>query len=256
MDILRFTAGDYEYYESLVYKKENLLKECDHLYNEYLREFGDLKIEAFSLKIDVIALKKSIAYCQAALNHGMTVNKASMEEYVRRQMASFKAELEELKSNRTTAGRILGSVSLYEVEQIKKIYREIVKVIHPDLSPLMIDFPYLHNLFLKATSAYKANDLAGLEEIQVLLNKFLSENGLKSISVIIDDLEGKIRKLEEKIEEIVSTEPYAFKELLEDEELIEETKESFRKEIEEYETYKLQLEKVLGELTNGGDVNG
>lgn len=255
MDILRFTAGDYDYYESLVCKKENLLKECTRLYDEYLREFGDLKIEVFSLKIDVIALKKSIAYCQAALNHGMEVNKSSMEDYIRHQMEAYKSELEDLKSERNSVGKIIATISLYEVERIKKIYRDIVKILHPDLTPLITDFPYLYNLFMKATAAYKANDLNSLEETQVLLNKFMSENGLQSISVVIENLDEKIMEIEEDIDEIVSTEPYSFKELLEDEELIEETKESFRKEIEEYETYKLQLEAVLKELTNGGDVN-
>ena len=244
MDIIRISNGDHERYEGLLLQRDHLEKEAFTYQQAYIREFGDLTVQAFRLKIDCISLKKSITFCTAAKNRGEKPDTAKLDAYLAAQMAAYHERLNEMMNERDAAQK--GKpISFYEVGEIKKIYRRIAKMLHPDLSPLTGEYPELSDLFQRTMIAYQCNDLQELRDLEVLINRALEEKGIEGIEVDIPDLAQRILELESEIGRILSTEPYLYKDLLADAFRIQAKKEELTAEIEEYKAYKEQLEKWL-----------
>lgn len=251
MDIIRVANGDYGRYEELLLQRDQLEKEAYGYQQQYTREFGDLTVEAFQLKVDCISLKKSIAFCIAAKNRGDKPDVVKLAEYLALQMAAYRNQLEEMIAERDAAQK--GKpISIYELGEIKKIYRRIAKLLHPDISTLTEDYPELGELFGRVMIAYQCNDLQELRDLEILINKALEDNGIESMNIIIPDVAQRILDLENEIEQILSTEPYLYKELFADAFRMQAKKEELEKEIDEYKAYKTQLEAQLRELIGDG----
>ena len=69
-EIIRGKSTSYARYEELITRRDSLKKEAFQYHRAYIREFGDLILKVFRKKIECIQKKKTIEYCQAALNHG------------------------------------------------------------------------------------------------------------------------------------------------------------------------------------------
>ena len=236
-----------ERYENLILQRDRLEKEAEHYRMEYFREFGELITDAFQARIDCIALKKSIAFCQMKLNAGEEIDPISMQEYINASMTAYNAQMEELLSL-TEAGRSLVPISLPEVEEIKRIYRRIAKRLHPDICPLTAENPELMELFQKALSAYRRNDLKALRETETLINRFLKKHGEEPDAAEIENLPEKIADLETEITHIIDTDPYTYKNLLTDPDAVERKRGELEAEKAEYQAYKKELQAHLESL--------
>ena len=85
-EIIKSHNSSYARYEELIYRRDSLKKEAFLYHAAYVREFGDLILEIFRKKIECIRKKKAIEYCQAALNHGKSVDQAKMQEYLEKEI--------------------------------------------------------------------------------------------------------------------------------------------------------------------------
>lgn len=85
-----------ERYENLILQRDRLEKEAEQYRLAYFHEFGELITDAFRLRIDCIALKKSIAFCQAKQNAGEEIDPISLQEFIDASMIAYNAQLEEL----------------------------------------------------------------------------------------------------------------------------------------------------------------
>ena len=144
------------------------------------------------------------------------------------------------------------TISNSDVMQIKRIYRRIAKKIHPDIHPGTLDLPVLSELWVEVMDAYDRNDLKALEELEIQINSILRELGDDVPDTEISDIDDKIRSLEAEIEKILSTDPYQYRFLLEDEERVQEYKEELQEELEEYTRYEKQLIEILKKYVAGG----
>ena len=234
-------------YENLILRRDRLEKEAEQYRMEYFRVFGELITDAFQARIDCIALKKSIAFCQAKRNAGEEIDPISMQEFINASMLAYNAQMEELLSL-TEAGKSLVPISVLEAEEIKKIYRRIAKRLHPDICPMTAEEPDLMELFQKALSAYRRNDLKTLRETETLINRFLKEHGEEPEAAEIEDLPEKIADLEAEIAQIIGTEPYTYKTLLQDPDAAERKRGELEAGKEEYLNYKKELQAHLESL--------
>ncbi len=234
-------------YENLILQRDRLEKDAEQYRMEYFREFGELITDAFQARIDCIALKKSISFCQAKLNAGEEIDPISMQEFIDANMLAYTAQLEELLSL-TEAGKKAVPVSVLEVEEIKRIYRRIAKRLHPDICPMTAEEPELMELFQRVLSAYRRNDLKAIREAETLINRFLKEHGEEPEPVKIENLPEKIADLETEIAQIIGTEPYTYKTLLEDPDAVEKKRGALEAEKEEYMSYKKELQAHLESL--------
>ncbi len=125
--------------------------------------------------------------------------------------------------------------------EIKKIYRRIVKKIHPDLNSELFKKDEVKELWNRTMLAYQWNQLEELKEIEVLLERFT----LDGSNCFVENIEERLKKLNHEIESILNTNPYQYKFILEDEQEVEELKESYLQEIKEYQKYKCDLETLF-----------
>lgn len=254
MDVVVFANGDYERYEELVLQKEQLEREAMYYDLVYQREFGELEIEAFELKIDCIRLKKQLTYCQKLINYGVQIDEEEMYETIEKQMRAYHMQLEE-KVYSFEFSKNTKPVSAYEAREVKKIYRRIAKMLHPDINSLTLDHEELAELFHRATLAYRMNSLQKLRETEALINRCLADLGIDRIESSFPNIEESIMLVEQDIDYILDNEPYTYKDLLEDEERVEAIKESLRKEIADFTAYRERLNNALETILEGGEID-
>ena len=140
-----------------------------------------------------------------------------------------------------------------EVLKIRQIYRRIAKKLHPDLNPLTEQHKELMELWLRNLTAYQCNDLKEIEEVEFLVDQALAALGEGKTTITIPDIDEKIENLYKEIDKIKSTDPYLYKEILNDESLIKEKKQELENELIEYTTYAEQLDQQLKQfIVEGG----
>jgi hypothetical protein len=248
---------EYEEFEALVIEKDMLDKETSLILQAYLREFGDLINAVFEKEISCIQKKKTIAFCQAAVNKNQLINSDELNAYLESEMATYKTQLERMIDD-TKASKKAEVSDEYDVQKAKAIYRRIAKRIHPDLNPSLYEDPedtVFYDLWDKAVVAYHTNDPTKLIEIEVLINREFKKRGIEDEEPVIEDIEMKIAFLKEEINLIKTTEPYLFKRLLEDDEACEEKKNSLEAQLKDYTEYEEQLNAVLKTyLINGVEI--
>jgi len=242
---------NYQQYEKLLFERDKYKKQAGNYLREYIREFGELLTDVFRKKISCIEKKKMISYCQLRLNRGEMIDAQAMNEYIRNEMEGYNEQLEKMIRNNELCRRDV-AISNSDLVQIKRIYRRIAKRIHPDIHPGTLELPALSELWVEVTDAYERNDLKALEELEIQINSILRESGNDVPDYEIPDVEEKIKALEAEIERILSTDPYQYRFLLEDEEKVRELKEDLSEELEEYSRYEEQLKKILRQIVSGG----
>lgn len=247
MQLIRITGGDYSQYEELLLRRDELEKEAEHTLLEYTRIFGEITTEIFKLKIDCIALKKSISYCIMAKNRGETIDTSTLQKFIAEKLATYQSELDEMirKNKLSKKGE---KISAFQAKEIKRIYRKIAKVLHPDISDVTEKHPPLADLFQRVLIAYQCNDYKEIKELEVLVNRSLEEIGEEKFEILIPDIEAKIEELEEEIQSITTTEPYTYRGLLNDAERVHQKMKEFERERDSYASYKTELEAKLKEV--------
>ena len=248
MELIKIALGDYPRYEELLLRKDKLEKEAYYWYDEYIRVFGKYLIDLFEAKVDCIRVKKLIALAQAQINKGLTPDMTEINGIVKEQMLSYYEELDNLVKEHEDSKKA-EIIPAHEAMRIKKIYREIAKTLHPDINPATAKDPALQDLWNRVVIAYKCNHLDEIEELQILVNKALDERDIDVSKIVIPDIQEKILALEEKINKIITTDPYNYKFLLEDNEETEQRIRDLEDEIKQYNDYKEQLEVTLRAIT-------
>ncbi len=248
-DVIKGHNTSYARYEELINRRDELKKEAFQYHAEYVKVFGDLILELFRKKIECIRKKKTIEYCQAAINHGNSVDQARLQAYLEKEMADFQAQLDDMVKEHEAA---LKSTTVTEKDmlEIKRIYHRLVKKIHPDINPAVTGSEELMDLWHRVTVAYSCNSLKDLQELEVLVVQALESVDLDDLD--IPDIEEKISDLEREITKIMETDPYQYKFLLEDSKAVEAKKEDLKTELKTYEDYSKQLDEVLEEILGSG----
>lgn len=235
---------DIEEYRTLIVKRERLKKEGKLFLHEYLREFGELIEEYYNLKIECIKCKKIIAYCIAFANRGESVYMKELQSHIETVMQNY---YEEIRIISNVINAKTHRISLYELHKIKKLYYQIVNMIHPDLHPKLFAHEEISLLWEQAKQAYENNDFDKLKEIEILIVAVIRKFGGKERKIEIENVKLKIMGIRKEIDEIINSDPYMFKYLLEDEEAVFERKNELRQKNEEYEEYleelRLEVEK-------------
>ncbi|MDO4489234.1 MAG: hypothetical protein Q4B67_09145 [Eubacteriales bacterium] len=241
----------YNRYEELITRRDALKKAAYQFERAYNREFGELILEIFSLKLECIRKKKTIGFCQAAANMGRAVDRNELMAFLNREMEAMQTQLdcmiEDLEDARR--GKVASPKLLMDV---RKIYHRLVRRIHPDVNPLMEKSEELRELWQMAVAAYNCNDLNSLQEVEVLIEKVMEQLGGGNMVIDIPNIEEKIAALEDEIKRIRETEPYTYGELLDDVTATEAKRAELLKEKLSYEEYSTQLDEILNGLLGEG----
>ena len=238
----------YKRYEELIFERDRLEKEADQIGLAYTRTFGQLMTDVYEEKIECIKLRKMIAFYQAAANRGEQADMEEMIAYLQQEMAEYYANLEHMV-RRNEAAKKSRVITEYEEKRIKALYRHIAKLLHPDIHPEVREDDFLMDLWTAAATAYHANDLKRLMDVEIMIQKALKDGAPPSGMGLVE-INARIEEIEEEIEEIRTTEPYIWHELLDDEAAKQKRITELKAELEQYREYRRGLEQVLDGLMN------
>ena len=100
MNELMVVAGDakerYTEYEELLIRRDHLYKDATSYQIAYTKEFGELILENFKLKVECIKKKKTINYCRRRLNRGLSINADRMNAEIEAEMFLYYEQLMDL----------------------------------------------------------------------------------------------------------------------------------------------------------------
>lgn len=230
-------------YESLLQERDALEKDCFHYSLEYAREFGKDIETLFELKVEVITLKKKIAYCVKKKYRNEKIYIDELDKYIDEEIMDYQRRLEELIEFNKNASRKGKVITFEDNKKIKKLYYEIAHLIHPDLHPEYDEDEEIIELWDKAVEAYKCNNYKLLVETydQIIIK-------VKDGDFEIENIDGKIESVKSEIDEIKQSEPYVYKFLLNDDLEIKEFHKKLEQETKDYQEYKDSLEKELSKF--------
>lgn len=249
--LIKVKNTTYAKYEDLLLKREKLKKQAFHYQQNYIREFGDKILELFQLKMECVRKKKTIEFCQKALNFGENINQNQLQKYLQEEMAALQQQFDGMIAEHDAAHNAT-AITEYDLLKIKKIYRCLVKQMHPDINPMVEQSDALMDLWNRIVISYRCNDLKTLEELKILATKALAEMNGTSLELEIPNLDEKIQTLEQEIAQIISTDPYQYRYILEDSRMVQEKMNSLSEEIKVYQEYSAQLEQMMTSLIGKG----
>ena len=90
-EIIRVSNSSYAKYEELLTRRDEVRKQAFQYERAYVREFGDLILQVFQIKIECIRKKKTIEYCQAFTNRGQSVDQNALQEYLQKELEEYQA---------------------------------------------------------------------------------------------------------------------------------------------------------------------
>ena len=109
-------------------------------------------------------------------------------------------------------------------------------------------------LWQRTVIAYNHNDVKELSELEVLVRHVLSELGEGNIRVEIPDIEEKIDALKTEIRDITRSEPYIYKDLLENEDAAEKKESGLEDELRSYKEYHQKLDEEIRKILADGGI--
>lgn len=251
MEIIRVKNIEYSRYEELLLYREQLRKEAYIYRGLYMKQFGDLLLEIFEIQIECIKKKKMLAYYQMALNRGDTIEQEKVDEFIAREMQEYQKQLQDM-IDENKAARKMKEIPSEKFLKIKKIYRRLAKQLHPDINPRTNENKELLELWNLVVVAYNCNSLEDIEEAEILVNQAFERIGMGAIEIEIPNISEKIEALEEDIQIIKETEPYQYKYILDNSDLVQKKTQELEEEKKTYLEYRGELDKVLAEIIKSG----
>lgn len=227
---------------------------CKNIETEYMLKLGSIEYKAYEAQCAALRLKRKIELIQAKKNRQEKIIISAIEEMLDIEFAEYKKQLDEqiCKMNDAIMRSKAKSLSEEENKELKKIYRRIVKALHPDINQNISDAQI--QLFDNAVIAYKNGDLETLRIIgEMVGNNSFPEQYKDAMTQLTEErerLQGMLNSIRESIESIKSKYPYTMKDILEDTEKTEKKKQELESAIEQYNAlisiYKAKVTEMLG----------
>ena len=140
------------------------------------------------------------------------------------------------------------------IQELKRLYRQIVKRLHPDVHPNPTERE--KDQLNRANKAYKAGDLAemrriweeltGIEQSEESFDD--TEEGRERLRELIKTLRKRCKALEEEIKYIKTSFPYTAKTLLDDDNALEHKHQELVKQLAEVRALFDQVDAYIAEL--------
>jgi hypothetical protein len=241
----------------LVYDRDLLLYHaCPKLQTEYMLKIGKLEYAVFEYQCNILRVKRKIEIIQAFLNREKSYDIAEIEKQLDNEYKEYNQKLLE-KQKEIDAARLKSSIKeipLTEEEssELKKLYTNIVKKLHPDINPNTTDEQ--HCQFNDAVNAYKNGDLTELRIIHLLLDKTpvtvsYNPNTMQILNEKKELLINQRNYLKNEINRIENSFPYNVKELHQNKEKLQQKIDQVSIQLteyhEQYKTIENRLEVLL-----------
>lgn len=226
---------------------------CKNIETEYMLKLGGIEYKAYEAKCAALRLKRKIELIQAKKNRQEKVIISAIEETLDTEFAEYQKQLNEQidKMNDALKRSKAEVLSDEDNKKLKKLYRKIVKALHPDINPDVSQAQV--QLFDNAVSAYKNGDLGTLRIIgEMVGNSPLPEQHKDALTQLNEEkerLQNLLKAIRDSIEQIKSEYPYTMKDIIEDEEQTEQKKKELENILSQYNElisiYKAKIEEMI-----------
>ncbi len=205
----------------------------------YATKIGKYKIELLELNIQLKALKKKIQFCHQYINQNKEPAFDKIEAEVEAMIKKAYEEVHLEKQKIVMGKEFLKNLhSPTDSAEIRKIYRNIAKSLHPDINPHLTE--YQKELWYIFHKAYKSGDLDRLKALEVAFSEDLKKSEeqneeLSEEEILLQTatLAQGIKELEEDIANLEKEFPFNIADQIRDEEWVEEQQEILKNEIDE-----------------------
>lgn len=211
---------------------------CKNIETAYMLSLGSIEYKAYEAQCAALRLKRKIELIQAKKNRQEKVIISAIEETLDNEFAEYQKQLDEQIDKMNNALERSRSEVLTDEEnkELKKLYRRIVKSLHPDINPDVSSAQI--NLFENAVSAYKNGDLPTLRIIGSMVGgDSLPEQHTDAMAQLAGEkkrLQSAVESVRDSIEKIKSEYPYTLKDIIDDEEKTEQKRLELEKILEQY----------------------
>ena len=226
---------------------------CKNIETEYMLKLGSIEYKAYEAQCAALRLKRKIELIQAKKNRQEKVIISAIEETLDTEFAEYQKQLNEQidKMNDALKRSKAEVLSDEDNKKLKKLYRKIVKALHPDINPDVSEAQV--QLFDNAVSAYKNGDLGTLRIIgEMVGNSPLPEQHKDALTQLNEEkerLQNLLKAIRDSIEQIKSEYPYTMKEIIEDEEQTEQKKKELENILSQYNElisiYKAKIKEMI-----------
>lgn len=226
---------------------------CKNIETEYMLKLGYIEYKAYEAQCYSLRLKRKIELIQAKKNRREKVAVSVIEDKLDKEFAEYRKKLDAQinKVNEALKRSKADVLSEEETNELKKLYRKIVKALHPDINPNVSEAQI--KLFENAVAAYAVGDLNTLRIIYEMVgDNPLSDqpqNAMVQLANEKDRLNKLLKNIRESIEKIKSEYPYTMKEILDNAEKTAQRKQELENILEQYNeliaSYKLKIEDML-----------
>lgn len=237
---------------SILYEEKHQLiyHECRNIETEYMSKIGTLEYKVYEFQCKLLRIKRKIELYQMYINRQEEIDEKAIEEKLDREYKEYEEKLEQMSENlRNALDRVNGKVLTEEdAEELKRIYRKLIKKLHPDLNKDSTEKDL--ELLLQVTKAYENGDLTTLKNLELLASEIIEKekieiNEFEEMKETKQKYEGIVKSILQNIEEIKTKYPYNKKEFLKDEKLIEEKKKELNEIMENYKKLYEEMNNVL-----------
>ena len=228
---------------------------CKNIETKNMLELGNLEYRLYQSECIIMRLKRKVELIQMRINRQEKIDVATIDELLDEQFREYQQKLEEkIKKMNEAIERNNGEVlTEQQVKELKKLYRAIVKALHPDLNPSVTKQQI--KLFQNAVTAYKNGDLQTLRIINEMISNNHSEDdntdNIEKMRNELIRLDRMISSINGDIEKIKSEYPYTMKDILFDKEQLNQKKQELKDNIDQCDElvsfYKTKIQNLLGD---------
>lgn len=229
---------------------------------DYMGKIGCYEIALAEAEINERRAKRKLAMCKAAKKNDSEVNEALIDEVLDKEFDKWLNEAEEGTASTvvtTQASKKEFGDLTFDVEKLKKLYRKLCKILHPDLCPDLteeqrIEFRAIQKAYdsldYVAIVAYcDANEIDTDDRYELLADS--------QIAAVIESLKAQEGTSLEALGKLKTTFPYVMKDKLTDSSWVESTANSLILRIQNSERNTLRLNALIQDYlsSNEGDLS-
>lgn len=256
-ELLREAKQLREELAELIFERDELLLHvCRNIEAEYMVKVGTFEHKIYEFECQILRLRRKIELIRVRLNRQESVFPALIEQQLDAEYAEYEEKLRaQMKAISEALNRHDGNrLTEEEGAELKSLYRQAVKKLHPDLNPEQT--AEQERLFSNTLAAYENGDLDALRVVCLLISEIAPPvepmSAIDELRAKVDALKEHCAELCENIERLQDSFPYNQREFLRDERQVELRRAELENRIETlrgtYANYESTLRKMLEDI--------